>query len=424
MAMRILHCLHNYHPARGGAESLMKEVSERMAGRGHDVRVLCTNARSTEDYFLPGKGRDLLPVGTEKINGVSVTRVPFRRSGAAALNLLRAAACRIPFPSGDYWRMLSWGPRSRAYRRTAMETRDIDLIAGCPLPTLNVRSAWAASRRNALPFVVIPCFHTEDRWTYHHPEYYRWMRDAAAVICLTGLEKEFFRENAGIPAERLFVGGVGIDPPADDGPREAEARKPEAKRKVLAGRPGGDHEIILFLGQHSRHKGILDLLRAMPGVWRERPRTVLVIAGNPTAFTAVLEGEIAKLPADGRGKVRLIKGVDEAEKKLLLEAADVFVSVSPFESFGIVFLEAWRAGLPVVGCRRGASARVIDEFRDGLLVRDEKPAVLSGALLTLLKDPDLRRRMVASGIRKVKDVYAWDRIIPAWESIYENAVRG
>ncbi len=51
--MNILHCLHNYHPARGGAEWLMKNISEGLVRRGHKVKVIATNAYSVEDYFLP-----------------------------------------------------------------------------------------------------------------------------------------------------------------------------------------------------------------------------------------------------------------------------------------------------------------------------------------------------------------------------------
>jgi glycosyltransferase involved in cell wall biosynthesis len=77
--MRVLHCLHNYHPARGGAEWLMKNVSERLAAKGHDVTVIASNALSVEDYVLPGGGKRLLPIGQDDVNGVRVRRVPFSR---------------------------------------------------------------------------------------------------------------------------------------------------------------------------------------------------------------------------------------------------------------------------------------------------------------------------------------------------------
>jgi glycosyltransferase involved in cell wall biosynthesis len=418
-ALKIVHALHNYHPARGGAENLMKGVSDGLAKRGHDVRVVATNAYSTEDYFLPGRGKNLMPAGTEKIDGVAVTRVPFRRFGARLLNAARGAANRVPVPGGDYWRMLSWGPRSRAYRRAvASAAREADLVTACPLPTLNVWHARRAARAWGRPFVVVPCFHTEDRLTFHNARYFRWLREADAVVCLTEWEREYLGAKAGVLSARLHVIGAGIEtrPRPDDD--EAAARDAVRRALGLDGR-----ELVLFLGQHSRHKGILALVSAMHLTWKGGRKADLVIAGNPTAFTAEVEREVGRLPESQRRRVRLVKGVDEDEKRRLLRAADVFVSVSPFESFGIVFLEAWRERRAVIGCRRGATSKLIDEFRDGLLVREDDGLELAGALLELLDDPELRRRMGERGFAKVRERYDWTRTIDDWESLYHDLVQ-
>ena len=209
--MRILHCLHQYYPAIGGAENLMKEVSERLASRGHDVRVVATTARSTEDYFLPGKGRDLMPEGEESIGGVRVRRVGFTRRRARTLTALRKIAWRVPIPGGNRWRALSWGPRSADYLPAAL-AGDFDVVAGCPLPTLNVGYAVEAARLRKRPLVVVPCFHTEDSYSFDNPLYYSWMRRADAVVALTDWEKSFLEKAAGIPGEKIRTIGAGIEP--------------------------------------------------------------------------------------------------------------------------------------------------------------------------------------------------------------------
>jgi hypothetical protein len=94
--MKVLHGLHQYHPAIGGAENLMREVSERLAARGHAVTIIATTARSTEDYLLPGRGKDLLPAGEETVGSVRVRRVGFTRKGRRALVFLRKVAWRVP----------------------------------------------------------------------------------------------------------------------------------------------------------------------------------------------------------------------------------------------------------------------------------------------------------------------------------------
>ena len=409
--MRVLHCLHNYHPARGGAEWLMQNVSERLAARGHDVTVIASNAFSVEDYVLPGKGRQPMPAGEDRVNGVRIRRVPFDRRGVRALNALRGVAARFGFPFGERLRMLSWGPRSRRYYPEALAVGP-DLIAACPLPTMNVWYARRAARKKKVPLVIIPCFHTEDRYAFHNRLYFRWLREADAVVTLTDWERDHLHRVAGVPLENLHTIAVGIDP---DEPLPAAGARANGglTRK----------ETVIFMGQHGLHKGILHLLKAMESVWAERADAGLIIAGSPTAHTAEVERKIRELPPPQRARVELIKGFPEEEKRALLGRADVFVSVSFMESFGIVFLEAWREKLAVIGCRRGGSSKIIDEFRDGLLVEFGRPRELAGAILELLENKDVRRSMGQAGRRKTLEKYSWETILPLWESLYEDVIR-
>ncbi|OGD20671.1 MAG: hypothetical protein A2W03_02820 [Candidatus Aminicenantes bacterium RBG_16_63_16] len=409
--MRVLHCLHNYHPARGGAEWLMKNVSERLAAKGHDITVIASNALSVEDYVLPGGGKRLLPAGQDNVNGVRVLRVPFSRRGVRVLNALRGVANRFGLPLGDRLRMLSWGPRSRRYYREALAV-EADLIAACPLPTMNVGYARRAAAKKKIPLVIIPCFHTEDRFTFHNRLYFRWLREADAVITLTDWERDYLHRVAGVALENLHPIGVGIDIDEPD----SAAGGPDA-------RPAPGPETVMFIGQHGLHKGILHLLRAMEHVWTEREGARLVIAGNPTAHTPEIERKIRDLPPPQRARVELIKGFPEDEKRSLLGRADVFVSVSSMESFGIVFLEAWREKLAVIGCRRGGSSKIIDEFRDGLLVEFGRPRELAGAILELLENKDIRAGMGQAGHRKTLERYSWAKVLPLWETLYEDIVR-
>ena len=183
-----------------------------------------------------------------------------------------------------------------------------------------------------------------------------------------------------------------------------------------------EKEIVLFLGQHGRHKGILDLLYAMRFVWKERRDAALVIAGNPTAHTAEIEANVLTLEPEEKERVHLIKGFPEGEKRAFMRAADLFVSVSAFESFGIVYLEAWREKKAVIGCRTGASARLIEEFKDGLKVYAHNPIELAGAILELLEHPEVRERMGRNGYDKVVRDYSWARIMDKWEDIYYDVV--
>ncbi|MEE8561276.1 MAG: glycosyltransferase family 4 protein, partial [Gemmatimonadota bacterium] len=84
--------------------------------------------------------------------------------------------------------------------------------------------------------------------------------------------------------------------------------------------------------------------------------------------------------------------------------ADVFCLPSLQEGFGIVFLEAMAAGLPIVALRTAAIPEVVPDGETGLLVNPDRPEALREALIRLLRDHGLRAAMggrhgVGEGLR-------------------------
>ena len=86
----------------------------------------------------------------------------------------------------------------------------------------------------------------------------------------------------------------------------------------------------------------------------------------------------------------------------------MLVVPSKFESFGIVLLEAWTHGKPVIACRDTATACVVDDGVDGFLSEYGNSAELAGLIVRLLTDEPLRRALGARGQRKVGERYTWD----------------
>jgi glycosyltransferase involved in cell wall biosynthesis len=82
-------------------------------------------------------------------------------------------------------------------------------------------------------------------------------------------------------------------------------------------------------------------------------------------------------------------------------SAQCFCLPSVQEGFGIVFLEAMAAGLPVVACRAAAVPEVVVDGQTGVLVPPRDPAALADALATLLGRSDRARELGAAGRRRV-----------------------
>jgi len=70
------------------------------------------------------------------------------------------------------------------------------------------------------------------------------------------------------------------------------------------------------------------------------------------------------------------------------------------EGFGLVYLEAMRAGIPCVAARGGAAEEVVVDGETGLLIDPASPEELAAALARLLADPGLRARMGEAGQRR------------------------
>src|SRR4029450_5976537 len=82
--------------------------------------------------------------------------------------------------------------------------------------------------------------------------------------------------------------------------------------------------------------------------------------------------------------------------------ADVFCLPSVQEGFGIVFLEAMAARLPVVACRAAAIPAVVTDAVTGVLVPPRDPVALADALASLLEDRARATRLGLEGRHRVQ----------------------
>ncbi len=162
------------------------------------------------------------------------------------------------------------------------------------------------------------------------------------------------------------------------------------------------------LGVGEREKNIDRLIEAMPRVLAEVPAARLLVVGEG-ALREDLQLVAKKLGVDDR--VALPGAVDAAGLAAAFNSAAVFCLPSSKEGFGIVFLEAWAAGMPVVGSQFGAAPDVIEDGVDGLTVDPHDVPALADALVTLLRDADLAARMATAGREKVARLYSADAFV-------------
>ena len=163
---------------------------------------------------------------------------------------------------------------------------------------------------------------------------------------------------------------------------------------------------ILFLGRLEKRKGLRYLLSAYSKLKWDTPdlRLIVVGGGSPDAESYRIMGERNLQDVIFTGRVS-----DEMRARYF-KSAHVYCSpATGNESFGIVLLEAMAAGAPVAATSIAGYASVIRHGHDGLLVPPKDEDALAAAIDTLVRDPSLRARLSANGVRTA-DAFRWERV--------------
>ncbi len=241
----------------------------------------------------------------------------------------------------------------------------------------------------------------------------RVLEKADAVLCVGRSEYEAAR--AALPHGRVHFLPNGVHPEAfASGSREAGRRE--------IGVDGGAY-LIGCISRLDPQKGQDVLAEAFVRVARERPDWHLLLAG-PETFRGFARRLRETAAASGCGeRIHLWPAVEGESRRHadLLAACDVFALPSRHEPFGMVILEAWAAGLPVIAARVGGLASLVEDGVDGRLVESGSWEDLAGGLIEIAADAERRRRWGEAGRRKVQDEYTWDRVWSRLKEIYDQA---
>ena len=394
--MRILHVVQRYPPAIGGAETWCAGLARWQAAQGHAVEVLTLRAIHDDELWGDTDPRPLpTAVGaSDQDEGVHVSRcVPARPVGPAFQRVLDL----VGLPT--FTRTNS----PELYGRVLRRVPRVDIVHAHAIPGPHAFVAWLASRLARRPFVLVPHFHAGQ--AQHEQRAVRaLLRRADAVIAVTEAEEEALVARGVAPA-RITRASNALDVAAL--PRPAAALgEVRAALRIPAGSP-----LVAFVGRKHRTKDLDVLLAAMPLV-QHRPTPVLALAGPSTDWFEELK---RRAPLD---HVRDLPSLSEAAKMALLAAADVLVLPSRAEAFGIVFLEAWAAGTPVLGADIPTVREVIGD--GGLTFRGGDPADLAARIDDLLSGTS-SADLVARGRARVTALHTWPRVGRAVHAAYARA---
>ncbi len=225
-------------------------------------------------------------------------------------------------------------------------------------------------------------------------------------------------QRCGIDAARIRL----VSPGADAPPETVSPRAALAARGLWDERTGAAVPYLLSIGRLVEpHKGIDQLLRALPALLGALPDVRLVVVGEGP-LRARYE-RIAR--ACGVSDAVVWTGrVDEADKGALLKGARALVLLSrasaaaaQFEGFGIALVEAALAGRPSIAGNSGGIPDAVVDGETGLLVDPCDPAEFTRAARALLEDGALATRLGEAARRRAEREFTWPRAMERMVSV-------
>lgn len=382
----------SYIPAYryGGPVKAVHELCRALVKEGHDISVFTTNADQEKRLNTPLNRQQM-------IEGVKVTYYP--------VGLLSAYY---------YSRDMNNALKSRIGEFDLVHIHSVFLY-----PTL-AAAYWC--RKKKIPYIINPfgaldpdmirLGNTIIKNIYIKLVEQNNIKRAAAVHVASEYEKkQFLSLGLGAPTAVVPRGLDLGDYESSIGPDDFRQRYPQLKGR----------DIILFLGRIHFKKGLDILAPALKEVVRERKNVCLVVAGpSEKGYADKIKALFKGLGLEGHV---LFTGMLLGDDKLAaLYAGDIFVLPSYGENFGIAVLEAMACKMPVVITNKVGLYPDVERYKAGLVV-DCKDTQIAGAIITLLKEQDLRRSMGENGRRLTEDRFTWDKVAGNMVRVYSSIIK-
>jgi glycosyltransferase involved in cell wall biosynthesis len=294
------------------------------------------------------------------------------------------------------------GPHSKEFGRWLEDnvaSYDVVLAQGVPFAT-PVEVTDIATRQG-VPVVILPHFHMEDAY-YHWRRYYGVFRRARRVIASSRGVKSLVFDALGASSVVLPGGGVNLG--------EYDGALLPARQKAFRLLHSSGKPFVLVLGRKAGSKNYQLAIDAIAAVNRDGHRADLILIGPDD------DGSVVTAPNT------FYYGMQERDVVLgALSLSLCLVNMSDSESFGIVLLESWLSGRPVVAQRKClAFADLVVAGENGFLA--ESPAEIGRAIECYLADPALALRHGQCG-KAFAEGYSWNHLAERIESILMDARR-
>jgi len=372
--MRIAMVGDEFYPAMGGAPTYTMGLGRALAKLGAEPIVL-THAH-------PGYPQE------DEFDGLKVKRL----RGSVIPKLDRA---------------ISAGLAKRLHE--SIKFGRFDVVHGQDIYSpMALQSVYSARRRKLPSLLTCHSIHeTTGLWKLVYQPLVFTMDRADRVIAVSNATGRFCRA-LGVSDHKIVVIHNGID--------LSKLNSIASKASIRARLGIGSKPLIVTAIRLVKRKGPGNLVAAFSKVLKSKPEVKLAIAGKGPEY-ANLRAMIKKLGVEN--SVFMLGFLPHEQVLELMAAADVFVLPSMIEACPFALLEAMAAGAPAICTRAGGIQEIIEDGVNGLMVPLASDDALANAILRILNDRKLAKRLRTNGSTTVREKFSWERTAKQTLALYE-----
>jgi glycosyltransferase involved in cell wall biosynthesis len=366
---------------------LMKGISKH----GHEIHVLAPFASGKTKYNLEG-------INVEKFNYFYPKRFQ-RLAGRSGMidNVKEGTLVKIQVLSFLFFNVVN-----------SLKFKDMDVIhVQWPIP--NGLGALFLKKLYGIPY--INTVHGEEVYLskrYHTFFALKWLVNNSIKTITNSSATRGSCLEAGMEKENFEVIPFGVD---TNFYRPLDISKDENIFQILS------------VGYLIERKGFEYLIRAIKEVLKEHNDVLLTLVGS-----GPLEKKLKDLLKDLEleNNFKIIKNVSDDELLCLYNLSDLFVLPSVVDSegntegLGVVLLEAMACGLPVIGSNVGGIIDIIKDKETGLLIPEKNDLELSKAILLLMRDEKLRKKIAVAGFNRINERFSMEHVTMSYLTVYKE----
>lgn len=374
----------------GGAEAHCRLVAERMS-REWDVEVLTSRACEYVERF-----ENDYPEGLAVVEGVPVRRfnIDRLRSEAAVFSALdqKVLQRRSSIEEDREW-LREIGPDCGGlHDYVRIHAPEFDVIVFYTYLYATTTLTLPIVREKA---ILVPTAHDEP--PIHTRPFDTFFQLPRLLLCSTPEEESFLRQRTAGEMAPSMVAGIGVDIPAEVDPQLFRRRYNV---------PG---KYFLYVGRIQKAKGVdtlFDYYFSLPPAVRK-------------SYPLVLLGKAA-MEIPNSPDIRHVGFVSEEEKYSAMAGATLLMAPSQFESLGMVLLEAWAVGTPViVNGQCDVLVQQVLRANGGLWYDNREEFRAAIELITQLRHRFIGSSLGQNGKMFVEKFYGWDTM----GDRFQNALR-